>query len=55
MVADSQRSRELAASEYNVRRSQYSPFYRRFPSFSLWSGFSRFVKAVGRVAERTPV
>jgi hypothetical protein len=38
----------------NVRPSQYSPFYRRFPSFSLWSGFSRFVKAVGRAPERAP-
>jgi hypothetical protein len=35
-----------------VRATDYSPFFKRFPSFSLWSGFPRFVKAIGRVPER---
>jgi hypothetical protein len=35
-----------------VRASDYSSFFKQFPSFNLWSGFSRFVKAVGRVPER---
>jgi hypothetical protein len=37
-----------------VRSSNYSPFFKRFPAFELWTGFPRLVKALQKLHERVP-
>jgi hypothetical protein len=37
-----------------VKPSNYSPFFKRFPMFRLWSGFPRLVKTLQKLPERVP-
>jgi TIR domain len=47
--------RPILVLRNQVRPSDYSPFFKRFPNFVLWTGFARFVKAVSQVPERATV
>jgi hypothetical protein len=38
----------------DVRASDYSAFFKRFPAFRLWTGFPRLVKAIRKLPERVP-
>ncbi|HEX3149084.1 MAG TPA: hypothetical protein VHR66_13470 [Gemmataceae bacterium] len=39
----------------NVRLSNEWAYFKRFPVFSLWSGFPRFLKAVDQIADKATV